>query len=163
MSAFFVYLRNGSDPNASVNGSVTPVVFSYTATTWCSIGTMIISVRDSGSFAAGNYGAIAGGLPNGLDIELVNSGVVTDLLDGVPIQTNLDWITKGFEGKEASLSGGGNKGIIVRWLFSNSGAPLRMIKDDTLRVRINDDCTGLTKHRFEIRGVTGYPGREWGP
>ena len=163
MAAFFSYLKNGASPEANVNGSVTPVVFSYTAPQWCAIERMIVSIEDTGTVGADDYGAIASGLSNGIDVELVNSGTTTDILDGLPVQTNLDWAALCYDATEPTFSGGGNKAVVVRWTFAKSGAPLRLIKDDVFRIRINDNCTGLIRHRFQIQGVIGYKGREWGP
>lgn len=147
------HLKSGSSRDANVDGSSTPVEFSFVATRTCEITRMILTVQDSGSVTSDSYGAIAGGLPNGIEFEhKAANDQVTPIIE-YPVQTNLDWDARMYDFGEATFSGGGNtRGLVGRWTFSRAGIGLWLDIGDSLILRINDDCTGLLAHRFIVQG-----------
>lgn len=147
----FTYLKDGATIDASVDGSVTPAVYSFSPTENCEIHRMIVYIEDNGAVTASSYGSVST-LSNGIDVEHTDGNTVVDMLDGVPIVSNASWAALCYDAQEVSFSGGGNSAVGVRWTFARSGSPIKMESGDTLRVRINDNLTGLVAHRFQIQG-----------
>jgi len=143
--------------NAAVNGSVTPVVFKIEprgSERVLSLHRMIVSVVDSGSFDSGAYGnGLA--LSVGLEIAVYRSAddsVVLDLLDGNPIQKNIDWTWVCYDANVSNY-GTGNESLNVRWTFTKAGAPVTVSRGEYLGITVNDDLTGLVDQRFFIQGI----------
>lgn len=152
-----VFLRNAGSAEANVNGSVTPVEFSFSPTVKCEIHRMFVTVRDAGAFASDEYGNIAGGLTNGVEFEATDATGTLDMLDGAPIQTNLDWSERCYDAEPKEYSGTQSVALVARWTFAKSGIPLFMSPGDLLVIRINDDLTPLLSHRFLIQGYYSQP------
>lgn len=152
------FLLNGSDENARVDGSVTPVEFSYAPLKYAEIHRMIVTIEDSGSFTASTYGAVPA-LSSGVDIEYIRKGV-THLLAPMAITSNVHWACYSYDAREFSLSGGGNKAFNVRWSFDRAGDPLKLDPGDSIVMRVNDDLTGLIGHRFMLQGQHVQRGRD---
>lgn len=151
----FKWLRNAAvSAEANVNGSSTPVDFFYTvpAGDTVDIERLIIYVKDFGTFDADLYGNGAV-LTNGIDVKVVRSGgAEEDLLDGLPVKTNAEWMALAHDFIYNNIGTGDNVAT-VRWTFGKSGVPLRLEAGDRFVVTINDDLTVLTGHRFQIQGV----------
>jgi hypothetical protein len=150
----FKWLRNGDSRDANVNGSSTPVEFSYTvpAGSTLAIARMIIYIQDTGNFNAAQYGNGVI-LTEGIDIEHLTPEAVTyDLLDGEDILTNGHWAAMSHDLSYLSFGTGDNIAT-VRWSFDKTGAPLILHEGHTFIVRVNDDLTTLSAHHFNIQGL----------
>ena len=147
------YLRDGASIEANVNGSVTPVEFAWTASRRAFIYDLICSVEDASTFAAGGYGGGAA-MTTGLAFEHRQSGGATrDLFDTAGLKTNADWAElTATNFSLINFGGGGNNAFAARWVFDRSGIPLYMNTGDVLAMVVNDDLSGLARHRFLIHG-----------
>lgn len=115
---------------------------------------MIVEVIDAGVFRAQDYGAITGGVANGIALAVRRDGAdVFDLTDGLPVKTNGGW---GQHCYDAQLKdwGSGNTFLGVRWSFDKAGTPLVLNGDEAeaLAVYLADDFTGLLGHTFLVQG-----------
>ena len=103
---------------------------------------------------AGDYGAIAGGLPTGIFLEVV------DDLDNlfynftkVPIQFSNDWVL--YAGNDNVLAGGaGQDAMKVRWTFNKAGynVVLRGAWKQRLRLIKADDLSSMDRHIVTVQG-----------
>lgn len=66
-------LLNGSSKDMTVNGSSTPVVFTYTADGQVKLRSLICVLKDEGSTSFGGFGSLSA-LTNGLLIEITQNG-----------------------------------------------------------------------------------------
>jgi hypothetical protein len=118
------------------------------------INRLIAQIRDNGVFSASTYGAIAGGLTNGVVIRLKDSGgTKLDLCDGLPIKTNAEWARVCYD-TQLLTWGAGDSFISVRWTFSRSGTQVWLdnSRGDYLSVDLNDDLTTLESQYFLVQG-----------
>jgi len=113
---------------------------------------MLIQVEDAGAFATSGYGALAG-LSTGIDVlQLDPSGnIQVSYTDSHLIKSNNDWARKCYDVKLENWATG-NGAIHVRWTFARSGEPIRIAKDYSFVVRLNDNFTGLVTHYFMVEG-----------
>jgi hypothetical protein len=115
---------------------------------------LLVHIEDAGPFNADNYGGLAGALGTGHLIKIYRAGAAhTDLTDGVEIQANADWGKYCFDVTNQNF-GAGNDFLQARWTFSKSGRPITLNgdNDDSLRVLLQDDFTGLVDHSFMVQG-----------
>lgn len=146
-----VHLRNAGSIEANVNGSVTPVEFAFSPTEQCQIHRMIVTITDAGSFQSSEYGNLSA-LTNGIEFEWTDGSDTVDFLDGVPIVSNQGWAERCYDAEPKDYQGTQAVSQVVRWTFEKSGIPLYLNAGDSLVVRINDDLTGLSQHRFLVQG-----------
>lgn len=148
-----VFLKNGANRDANVDGSSTPVEFLYQPDNDVTFKAyrLMVSIFDGGAFSGDNYGGVAGPLANGIDIEAC-AGI--DLLDGLPITRHADW---GIHCHDYSFSnfGAGVELFHIRWTFADAGAPIYIDGSlgDTFTARVNDDLTSLSHHYFVLQGI----------
>lgn len=147
----YTYLTGPADAkNANVDGSSTPVEFTFEPTAKCHISRVLVTVQDAGAFTATSYGAVAA-LANGVEFEH-SGGTVVDLLGGLPITGNSDWARVCYDTLELDFTGGGSTSLVVRWTFAKAGIPLTLESGDSIIVRVNDNLTGLVGHYFMLQG-----------
>lgn len=119
------------------------------------VARLIVSVYDTATMQAQEYGNLGGALGNGITVRVSDSsGVVNDLTDGVPITINAEWAALCYDADLKSW-GSGNELLGVRWTFAKSGEPVRLAGKlgEKLEVVLNDDLTGLISHRFMAQGL----------
>jgi len=65
-----VFLDNGGNASAAVDGSTTPVDFTYTvpADTAFRAERLLVTMQDAGSLTGSDYGGVTGPLTNGVDL-----------------------------------------------------------------------------------------------
>jgi hypothetical protein len=149
---------DGSNWDANVNGSVTPVPFwaGPTKFQWA-IARMLVLIEDNGAITAEKYGAVAT-LANGITIKVHEGGPtgpeLFDLLDGDTITSNMSWAEHSYDAVPQTF-GSGNNFFVARWTFARAGGPLVLnsFRDEVLVATINDDLTGLVSHQFAIQGL----------
>lgn len=118
------------------------------------VARMIVTVQDGAGFDAGDYGAVAGGLANGITVrqEDATGAVVANIVDPLaPIKTNVDWAAYCYDGI-LSAFGTGDNFYNARWTFSKAGLPLRLPQGGKIRIILHDTLTGLSGHRFLFQG-----------
>lgn len=139
--------------NANVDGSGTPQVFKIVPTRSIAIARMIVHIEDAGAIAGGNYGAVAA-LANGVEVGIYTvdgDALVTDLLDGLDVQTNAQWARFCYDVSNITFASGNNY-VNVRWTFAKSGAAVNVTPDKYFAVTVNDNLTGLVDHTFIVQG-----------
>ena len=136
------------------NYSATPTSFKISASEGaCTIERLIIMIEDTGSFDSGRYGNGLS-LINGVRVYLKNAtDEVLEEFTSFPILTNGDWAGHCHDFNHFNW-GTGNEVASIRWTFSKSGQPIRVRLGlgEYFEVYLNDDFTGLVKHRFTIQG-----------
>jgi hypothetical protein len=129
-------------------------IFQPAAGTIARITRLVVLVEDS-LINADDYGAIAGGLTNGVGIHWESASGVTEtvLTDAKPVRTNANWGGMCHD-SESRNWGAGNNFLTVRWTFAKAGRPLRLVGDDTARfvVTLNDNLNDLVDHSFLVQG-----------
>jgi hypothetical protein len=116
---------------------------------------LLMSLRDS-AINADDYGAIAGGLTNGITVKVYQGSTeVADLTDGVAIKTSGDWARICYDSSIYSW-GAGDVFQGARWTFEKHGSPIRLdgSQSEKLVVVCNDDLDGLVNQYFVAQGYT---------
>jgi len=116
---------------------------------------MIISLSDTKTLAADQYGKNIT-LANGIEVKVIDSaGDLFDLTNGVPITTNAEWGHLCYDVNVLNFgTNPANEHLVVRWTFDKSGQPLylRGSKGEYLAVQLHDDLSGLLTHNFLVQG-----------
>jgi len=159
-SNMFQYLDDAGDGtgNIQVTGdySVTPAQFycQPPANEIIIVHRVIVMIEDTSGFAARDYGNIADGLTNGIELKTYRDSVeINDLTGGAPIQTNGEWARVCYD-VDLKTWGPGNEILVVRWSFDKSGIPVTLVgaKNESISIDVNDDMTGLIEHTFMVQG-----------
>jgi hypothetical protein len=149
------FLRSsGGEIDAIADYSSVVTEFSFNAEGYSTSCTrLLVTVEDSTGMDAGKYGNNIT-LTNGINLLVLNSDdTVEELLTPEPIFTNAEWGTFCYD-VDLKTWGAGNDLLLVRWTFDKAGSPVDLKKDQRLVVQLNDDFTGLVKHRFLVQGST---------
>jgi len=140
------YLLNTGSQDMNVNGSVTPVVFSYTALneveTW---QRSFIDLQDGiQDFQPTQFGALSA-LINGVQVAVIKNGVETVIETW---RTNMDISMTMFDFQSNYKAGA----YIGRWtITSDMGTPITLFKGDSIIIRINDNLSTLDAFRFRLK------------
>lgn len=114
---------------------------------------ILMNLRDS-AVNADDYGAISGGLTNGITVKVFQGSTeIADLTDGVAIQTSGDWARVCYDSNIYTW-GAGDVFQGARWTFEKHGESLRLdgSQSEKLVVTCNDDLDGLVNHYFVAQG-----------
>ncbi len=135
-------LNGGSKEMGAVNGSVTPVDFTFSpaAGERFYIEYFTISIEDKGKMDPTAFGAIVGGLTNGVLISIQSKGVVHDMAN---LEDNAD-ISNIFTGGATPTSTrwfDTDDAFIGSWLFGHGRMTLIGDDLDFVRFRIRDDLS----------------------
>lgn len=175
---FFRYLRTAAGSEVlNVNGSVTPVEFSVAPASIplpagaealsIAVHQLVVSYLRStnpGSlFTYDEYATVGAALTNGVELDVVRAGaVVVDLLDGLMVKRNHQWVRGGFL-PAGDWDGRNNTAAVVAATFALDfgrafGGPLELHADvdDALRLTIADDLSAEGDHRALAMGVVTY-------
>ncbi len=148
------FRETGGSNEMSVDGSITPVAFEWEneRTTPAVLNRTLWDILDAAPTAT-KFGGIAGGLANGLLVELVDpAGAVRfDFLDGSTVKQNhhfgtlagVDWLLTAGQGLDA---------VTVRWSLFRSGKELRLPPGFKLRVTVQDDLTLVDSMTIMLQG-----------
>lgn len=100
------------------------------------------------------YGGMTA-LTNGVVLRISDdSGVITDLTDGVPVKKNANWGENCFDAELKEAPGAGNDFFQARWSYWKSGQVLRLegTANERIEAVLNDSFTGLVNHTFKVEG-----------
>ena len=156
-SGLYQYLSSNGDGTGTVEltgnySAAAAEFYIQDANRYLRLERMIVYVEDSGSIDSGVYGNGIN-LTNGIKLEYRESDdtLIHDIMGGLPVFTNAEW-----QGKchDITLStwGSGNQGYSVRWTFAKSGNPIILAPGQKLSLILEDNFTGLEKHRFQVQG-----------
>jgi len=118
------------------------------------VETVQIQLSDNASFNQTDYGAIAGGLTNGITLWLSKNGTETPLQSGFVIKHNNDWLATTPYSTLTTFAGSSQTLIIQFKLRQDYGVPLLLdgAQSDKFILRLNDNFSTLVAHRCIIRG-----------
>ena len=128
------------------------------------VNEMLVLIRDT-VIKSDGYGAITGGLTNGVSVHVVNDHeILEDLTNGMPVKTTAGWAAfcekvgapewdpgsapKFFGGRWDFVTGREQNPIILRGNAHNSSR-----NNERLVIILNDDLTGLIDHFFVCKGI----------
>lgn len=150
------HLRNAAGSGqTAIDGSVTPVEFFIRPPgdeIW-RIARMVVFIEDS-KINADDYGAIVGGLTNGVELYVADdNGIINHLMDNGAVNSSAEWAEYCYDA-DAKFWGVGNEFLTVRWTFTKAGVPIRLdgSKRQRLAILIQDDLTGLIGQEFIVQG-----------
>jgi len=149
---FSNHLKNGSSYSMNVNGSISPVTFSYTTTAITYITKLNLLIGDSACHSVDKYGNESI-LTNGVYLYFKKNGAASNsyLFDSSAnkIKTNLAWEVLS-DNTQFQFQ---NNPEYIRYSirFYN---PLYLESGGSINMVIQDNLTGLTHHRCHIQGYT---------
>lgn len=159
--ARFLDVNGDGTGNASGVGdfSVTPATFFVRPglNNRLILTTFSINISGSGSkWSLSDYGDVAGGVTNGVNIQQVIGGVTTDIFGTRRMRRNRDWLSS-FQELQ-TFSGNKTDDVflkVITFFPTNSGDYLLLKDNDELRVILNDNFSTLMEHSFQVRGLRG--------
>lgn len=153
---FFLTANGLGTGNHNLNGNYTsPTEFLYTSTSRYEIYSVLVSISDGSSFNQTDYGAIIGGLTNGIKFFVKVGEVYIPLLGTgeYPIKTNYEWLSISPETELTSFAGLAQTLSINFNIINQYGKPLSLGIGQSFVVRLNDNLSGLVNHTFGLRGI----------
>ena len=140
--------------NHSVNYSAAPTDIFYIATSQYDVATFLIVISDNANFNQADYGAIAGGLTNGVKVFIQPAGQAEiPLLSGIAFKHNYEWLAITEHTNLSSFAGLAQTLTVAFDITFDYGKPINMNVGDKFIVRLNDDFSGLVSHTFGLRGL----------
>ncbi|MFA6213434.1 MAG: hypothetical protein WC714_28615 [Candidatus Obscuribacterales bacterium] len=140
--------------NLNGNYSASPLDIYYEATSHYDLYSLLVVISDNANFNQADYGAIVGGLTNGVSFFIKPSGLPEiPLLSGVSVKHNYEWLTLNHDFVLTSFAGLAQTATISFEITEDYGKPINMSSGDRFIVRLNDDFTGLVSHTFGLRGI----------
>jgi hypothetical protein len=146
-----IHLLNGGSDDMAVNGATTNVVFSAGPSSgqiWY-VEKILLHIEDSGNNLPGNFGAISGGLTNGV---LVQQRISSTDYDYTNLQDNSD-IVEAFS--DNYLRGQSTAFLNSSTYFSGISKmiiPITLDGDngDLIKTTVRDNLTGLNTFHFSL-------------
>ncbi|MFA6060723.1 MAG: hypothetical protein WC756_21180 [Taibaiella sp.] len=141
--------------NLNGNYAAAPTDFYYKATSQYDIHSLLIVITDGAKFNQPDYGAITGGVTNGVKLFVRPAGSAADiaLLSGVAVKQNHEWLSLTHDTNITSFEGLPQTLMVNFNIVTDYGKPITLGIGDKFIVRLNDDFTGLISHTFGLRGV----------
>lgn len=147
-------LKNAGSADVNVDGSGTPVTFSYSppAPNAASIARLIMYLETAGAMDSILFGDLTA-LTNGIDIQITDNGT-TDVIE--TWKTNKDILQDMYDfGSAGVLFGKTNRVATGRWTYARATGGSRGLyvpKGGSFEAVVNDNLTGLTFLHFHIQG-----------
>ncbi len=150
---FSEFLLNGGSEDMAVDGSVTPVEFSYTVPTdtRVKLSQAFMTMEDGPlAFRPGDFGAISGVLTNGVEVSITPFGGVKTVME--TWVTNREIRNTIFDFDTEFRTDGQYVG---RWTMTSdfAGGELFLNDGDKFSVIIQDDLTPLDFMSFRLKGT----------
>ena len=159
-SPFVHYLDTNGDGTGDTDAigdySTTPAVFYFqpAAGITVEVTKLMIHIADKGAFDVDGYGAIAGGLTNGVVISFYRLGQLALLLtDGAPIKNNADMSHLNTDYRLTNYSSNyGSSSVSLDVAAFQTSLLMHGDLQDQLRVELSDSFVGLDDHHFILYG-----------
>lgn len=151
----FEFLKDGGNINATGNysgGAATQFLYTNTDAVLVDyITELTVLVSDNGALRADRYGSNLI-LSNGVIISKYDSGGVQDLIiTNNNILKNADYSQNvGFTPR--TDYGAGTNFLTATWNFESYGGFIELNENESIRVDLNDNFSGLVDHTFLIKG-----------
>lgn len=119
------------------------------------VHSMCIQISDNTNFNQTDYGAIVGGLTNGIKFFIRSKGVDVPLLASQVVKRNNDWARITSDMRLTQWASTPQTLIVNLAPEIRMGLPFTVssVNEERVIVRLNDDFTGLTAHTFAIGGI----------
>lgn len=121
--------------------------------TWM-ITRLLVQAVDGAFTTATNYGAIGGGLPTGIHLDVVDADDnILYHFTKVPIKLTHDWaIYAGVD--SVTVGGAGADPYNTRWTFRKAGYDIKLEGARGMRMRLNkpDDLSSMNQHIVAVQG-----------
>lgn len=141
-------LLNGGSNNMAVNGSVTPVTFSYTPLAGFDLEAVrtMLYIESQTAFGSDEFGDVVA-LTNGVQINAAGFGV-TNWKNNVDVVIEMYDFARDAFGKPDKL-------LIARWTFTRdtNGKTLLVPDGQSFDAVVQDDLSSLVIFRMKIKGV----------
>ena len=147
---------SGDDRDMNVNGSLdTPGVFQWTVPPQriAKLSRINIVIVDGG-IGWNEFAGLGSDLTNGIMFEMMfaDGNPSLDFLDGETIKTNADFVSlAGVDG--ISIPVAGDDVLPIRFSFFKSGSEIELRENESIRMMICDDLTGITRMRAKLQGI----------
>lgn len=118
---------------------------------------LIFFCEDATAMQAATFGGITA-LTNGVIVRTTRGGPdgaeLVDYTGGHAIKRNGDWAALCYDMNIYGSPGSGNDMMAVRWTFSKSGAPIKLVgaKNEKFVMHVQDATTGLVEMHAVIQG-----------
>lgn len=133
--------------------SASPADFYYQATTNYYVQTLLISISDNANFTQSDYGAIAGGLTNGVKLFIKPNGLSEiPLLSGIAFKKNYEWLSVTPHASLTTFNGLAQTLSVNFDVTDEYGMPITLNVGDRFIIRLNDNFSTLVAHTFGLRG-----------
>ncbi len=131
-----------------------PVDFFYTSDSTFDVKTFQLTITDDTNFNQTDYGAIAGGLINGVKVfqYVAALNVTFPLLSGIAFKQNYEWLLVTSNVTVTSFAGVKQSMAVVFDIEKDYGTVQRLARGDKFIFRVNDNLTSLVSHTMMIRG-----------
>jgi len=152
---FFLTASGDGKGTYNLNGdySAAPTDFYYQATTNYYIQTLLMSISDNANFNQTDYGAISGGLTNGIKFFIKPNGLSEiPLLSGVAFKQNYEWLSVTPDSKLTSFAGLAQTLTVDFNVTTEYGMPIKLGAGDRFIARLNDNFSTLVAHTIGLRG-----------
>jgi hypothetical protein len=157
-SIFTQFLSTNGDGTGDVlqnaNYSVTPGFFYVEAPAGVvlAISHMHIVVADNATLNMDEYGAIVGGLTNGLAFEKRINGVVSDVYEGFRLKINVDFLSV-LETTITTFAGTAQALLGVIFYSESFNGSLILNPGDYYGIRVNDNLASLVRQFAVVWGT----------
>ena len=147
---------SGDDRDMNVNGSLaTPGVFQWTVPLQriAKLSRINIVIVDGG-IGWNEFAGLGSDLTNGIMFETMfaDGNPSLNFLEGEAIKTNSDFTA--LAGVDAiSVAAAGDDVLPVRFSFFKSGSEIELRENESIRMMIRDDLTGVTRMRAKLQGI----------
>ena len=115
----------------------------------------IIGMIEDSKVNADDYGAILGGLTNGVNLILKRGSTIAhSFMQDHPVKTSAQW-ARFCHDATSHAWGAGNEFMTFRWTFAAADIPSIILHgphNDSMGLLLNDDMTGLVAHEFVLQG-----------
>ena len=154
---FEEYLKNGTSYDMTVNGSVTPVIFEFTASTFDPTGNFNLFVQNISAHGQDNgikYGQFLGRstLSNGVLVEAVTEAGITTITKVLDTEDFKHEFTRGIVANYSFEQAPGTDDIVASFNVSQTPILLRAGTTDKIRVTIRDNLTSVLLLHFTVNG-----------
>ncbi len=147
---------SGDDRDMDVDGSlVTPGVFQWTVpqNKIAKLSRINIVIVDGG-IGWNEFVGLGSVLTNGILLQTMfaDGNPSLDFLDGEAITTNADFTSlAGVDG--ISIAAAGDDVLPIRFSFFKSGGEIELRENESIRMMVRDDLTGITLMRAMVQGI----------
>lgn len=149
----------GTHTTAAIVGdysaTVTDFYYAVPAGTKYDVAQILITISCGSSISQGDYGNIAGGLTNGVKLIQKKNGVETQLIGGLTVKKNYEFLAASQTSDITSFSGGSQTFQVSFDTFRDLNSYIELNGDtgDQIIFRVNDNFTSLVNQKCVIRGI----------